>query len=103
MQYEKIYKREDGQKIRLQISYWHSNYDPVWTVKVSTCQKGKRSWIPTVDGNSYSYRKLSQEDRDKYVIEQALKHLSQAEIETAMVECWQSLKPCFNDLSGSLF
>lgn len=101
MQYEKIYKREEGQKIRLQINYWHSNYDPVWAINVSTCQKGKRSWVPIVDGNSYSYRKLSQKDRDKYVIEQALKHLSQDEIETAMIECWQSLKPSFNDLLGS--
>lgn len=101
MQYDKIYQRDDGLKIRIRISYWHSSYDSVWSISVLTCQKGKRSWVPTVDSNSYSYRKLSQEDRNKYVIEQALKYLSQDEIETAMIECWQSLKPSFSDLLGS--
>ncbi len=95
MQHEKIIKRPDGSRVRITIDFrndWNRK-DPEWTFRVDTCEKGKRTWIGPYDSNNYSFRQLSMADRAKACREASLRRASPQEIEAAMLELWEKLRP----------
>jgi len=95
MRHEKIIKREDGSRVRIKIEFraeWNSR-DVVWDFSVDVCQKGKRTWIAPLHTDSYRYRGIPTKDRDKAIQDESLRRASKQEIESAMLELWQSIKP----------
>ena len=64
------YRTEEGARVRvhvkLQTSY--SGDKPEWDVRVSICQKGKRTWVPVIDTNDYSYRRENDAERERMVL-----------------------------------
>ena len=94
MKHELIERKPDGSRVKVTvtiISDWHK--DTLYSISVETCEKGKRTWNPTVDGNDYRYRALSMDDRKKFCeqkdIEAALKVL----INKAMLQAWEKMAP----------
>ena len=95
MRYEKILKRQDGSRVRILVEFraeWNA-IKPVWDFVVHACEKGKRTWTTPCDSNDYSFRKLSMEDRAKLIREKSLLLASVEEVESAMLELWETIRP----------
>jgi hypothetical protein len=95
MRHEKIIKRADGSKVRINIEFradWSSS-KAEWSFRVDYCEKGKRTWIPSCDRNDYQFRRLSMEQRSQAIREKSLSRASLQEIEAAMLELWETLRP----------
>ena len=100
MRHEKIIKREDGAKVRINIEFhaeWSLNKVD-WSFTVDKCEKGKRLWIPPCDSNDYAFRKLSMPERSKAIREESLRRASLQEVESAMLELWEKLRPNMQEL-----
>lgn len=67
--------------------------DPVWSFSVFTCESGKRTWNQACDSSSYGLRRLSQDERLVHVRAEAMKHVTAQEVEVAMLELWEKLRP----------
>lgn len=95
MKHEKVFKREDGSKIRIGVSLYSNGFsDEIdWKFWVHTCAPGKRSWYGTFNTDDYSYRKLTLDERKKHEIESALKYATLDEIKEVKTELWMKLKP----------
>ena len=59
---EKIFKQEDGSRVKLEIEFdlFRSKFE--YLVRASTCEAGKRKFIDAVDSDGFSYRKASMEN-----------------------------------------
>ena len=69
MKTERIYKKEDGSRYRITVSFHTNSYDPdfgIWNMEVCVCAPGKRKFEPVVDVDDYRYRCLSAEDRERF-------------------------------------
>lgn len=100
MRHEKIFKREDGSRVRVNIEFradW-SYSKPEWYFSVDTCEKGKRTWVPACNGDDYFFRKLTMAERAKAVREESLKRASIDEVKLAMLELWDRLRPSEDNL-----
>ena len=94
MNHEKIIKRDDGSSVRIRVTY-HSSFgsEGKWFVEVSTKEKRKRLWSPVLSTDSWSYRKQGLEGRERMIFENQLQHVTEEEIESAMLEYWEKEKP----------
>jgi hypothetical protein len=95
MRHEKIIKRSDGSKVRINIEFraeW-SRRTAEWSFSVDYCEKGKRTYFPSCNVDSYEFRKLSPPQKAQAIREESLKRASPEEIESAMLELWETLKP----------
>ena len=96
MKAEKIFKREDGNQVKVTAHIFiehYSNSTPMWSVSVETREKGKKNWLGVHSENDYTWRRLSTEDRRAYVKDEQLKHVTEAEIQEVKMELWLLLKP----------
>ena len=94
MSYEKIFKVEDGSRVKVIInmilpSYGSTNIE--WRSSVYICKKNKRTWVNTVNTDDYFYRKLSLADRISKKIDINY-DFSNFIYETKM-ELWEAIKP----------
>ena len=95
MRVEKIIKRDDGSRIKLDVSVGNYNFQNKfkYDIYVSVCKKGKRTFTGSYSSDSFSYRCLNHDDRQKYILESQLKLVSEKEIYDAQIELWQMLEP----------
>lgn len=95
MRHEKIIKRKDGTRVSIDItgSVDFMRNDASWRFTIATCAKGKRTWVPVVDTQDYNFRRLSSGEKVQFKINESLKVVSRDEIETAMLECWEKMRP----------
>lgn len=94
MNTEKIFKREDGSKVKVTVSHYDDHrHGIMYNVSVSICGIKKRKFECLVNTNSYAWRALSLEDRRKDNMRQALSVLSADEINEALKEHWGKLIP----------
>ena len=95
MKHEKIIKREDGSRVRITVSLlveW-SRSEPRWSFVVHRCEKGKRTWTTPVNHDDYSWRKLGMEEKRNEDHRRSLTLASKDEVESAMIELWEAIKP----------
>jgi hypothetical protein len=95
MRHEKILKRQDGSRVRILVEFrveWSAS-KPVWDFVVYACEKGKRTWTAPCNDNDYWFRGLSMEDQAKLKREKSLMLASVEEVESAMLELWETLRP----------
>jgi hypothetical protein len=95
MRHEKILKRGDGSRVCIRVEF-HADWNaskPVWDFVVHACEKGKRTWTAPYNSNEYSFRQLSMEDRAKFIREKCLLLASAEEVESTMLELWETLRP----------
>lgn len=96
MRHDKTFIRNDGSKVNIEATVSIRSFGgekPEWSVRVTTCAKGKRTWFGVFSTDSYDYRKLSQNERIEFVKDEQLKHVTEAEIQEVKMELWQMLKP----------
>lgn len=97
MRHEKVIKREDGTRVKITvelISYRFVDKALTYDVNVTYCEKGKKTWQPVYDTDSFNYRKLSIEERREFIDAQKLLAATPAEILSAKLELWEKIKPC---------
>lgn len=92
---EKIIKRENGSQVLITASFYIGHSDPSgnWSISVQTREKGKKKWLPVYNGDDYDYRKLSLEDRRKFIRDAELKFCTLEEMHDVKMELWNALKP----------
>lgn len=96
MEYEKILKREDGSRVKIEVSFFFlSSYGDNFRygIDVYRCEKGKRTWINCCDKDSYTYRSLKMSERKEHEEQANLIHVTQWEIYQAKIELWKKFKP----------
>lgn len=94
MRYEKIIKRDDGSRVRIDVLYGEYRIGKLlWRVSVYTCQPRKRTWIDVINRAGHLFRGMTPEQMSAERKRQMLKVVSQSEIHDAMLEAWQMLKP----------
>lgn len=85
MVHEEIIKREDGTRYKIVVSIgmtYYSHSKPYYSIELYTKGKNKRKWVNFTWEivNNYSYRKLSLEDRNKFLLEKYLEVVTKEEI-----------------------
>lgn len=96
MKQESIFKRENGDKVKVIADlYIPSNGLPEYRVQVATCKSGKRTWVFHNCGNDYPYRQLpfGGIERKEYEYNYYLQFATAEEISMAKLALWMSLKP----------
>lgn len=95
--HEKIIKRADGTRIKIVVRFYTDMITgPIWEYFILKCEPLKRTWFAAVDFDSYTYSGLNQEQKQEFERIENLKHASAEEIQTAMLEMWESIKPNFS-------
>ncbi|MCP4356295.1 MAG: hypothetical protein GY793_11870 [Proteobacteria bacterium] len=97
MRHEKIIRREDGSRIKIEVSVYmdgHGGGKPRYDFTVTLCEKGKRTFkgVHNFDYD-YTWRAMSMEDRKKYCKNKYLEYVSTEEVNQAFLELWEMLKP----------
>ena len=69
---EKIYRREDGSRVKVVVNPWIDYNDVKYRLDVYTSQPRKRTYINVEDTNDFTWRRLSMEDRRKHTFEKQL-------------------------------
>ena len=95
MRHEKIIKRQDGSKVRINVSFYSDfgRNERKWEFTVDTCEKGKRTWVPPFDINNYNFRGKTQSEKQQLIEQESLRRASQEEIDDAIIELWNQLLP----------
>jgi hypothetical protein len=92
---EKILKREDGNRVKLEISIniSYNSRRVEWKFKIYTCEPKKRTWKAAYSSDDYFFRRLPMEERKAYILEKSLDVVTAEEIYAVQLELWESLKP----------
>jgi hypothetical protein len=95
MYHEKIFKRDDGSKVKVTVRL---GITPVgggvwWEYNTYRCEKGKRSWFSHINHDEYGWRKLDSEGRRLEDRRRALLLASVEEIEETMRELIGLIQP----------
>ena len=85
MQIVKIYKREDGSRVKLRLGLFIDFSRVIWTPEVSVCAPKKRTFVPVVQ-DTYDYRRMSHEEKKEFELKQALVFLTTDELKSAVSE-----------------
>lgn len=95
MTHEKILKRPDGSRVKIEVrldcQYGCEPYK--WSFTCSKCAPGKRTFVSAHGGDDYAWRRLSTVDRD---IEERRRYLTLAteeEVTGVMLELLAKIKP----------
>lgn len=99
MKHEKIFKREDGSKVNIDIDFWSEGFTNKFTyrVSVSTCEPKKRTFKYVNDTDDYNWRRLNHEQRKEYEMKNNLEYVTKEEIQETALELWNKMKPTFTD------
>ena len=83
MRKETILKREDGSRVKIMVDFVdYCKYE----IRVSTCQKHKRTWVPVWDRWE---RGANETDKERLELEVVTKE----EIYNAKLVLWEGIKP----------
>ncbi len=97
MRHEKIIRREDGSRIKIEVSVYMDGFGggkPKYRFHVSSCEKGKRTFKNVYNfDRDYTWRALKMDDRLIYSQNKYLEHVSAEEVNQAFLELWEMLKP----------
>jgi hypothetical protein len=94
LKYEKILKRDDKSRIKIEINFFYlASYDFRYEVAVYRCEKGKRKWINCCNTDSYIYLRLNMSERKEHEEQANLMHVTKKEIYQAKIQAWERIKP----------
>jgi hypothetical protein len=95
MRHEKIIRRDDGSKVKIEVELSVELYsqDIRWDFKTYKCLKGKRTWETAVDLFSRELRRLSTHQKRERALQLKLQLATKEEVETAMLELLAQIKP----------
>jgi hypothetical protein len=95
MKHEKIIRRDDGSRVKIEVQLLLDFYSDAaeWRFATYKCEKGKRTWEPAADPFAYELRGLA--DKGKKARERHLKLqlATEEEVEAVMLELLAEIKP----------
>lgn len=103
MKTEKIFKRECGARVSIAVTLTSDHSGTSCSYTVSTCEKGKRKFIPVIDTNQHCFRKLSHNERIEFAQQQYLLHVTKEEIIEAREEAFFFLQVKFTKNTNANF
>ena len=92
MNHEKIITKENGDKVKINVSVYLNYNTAVYKLSLSLLPKGKRKFVQ-ISFDGYEYRQLNMEQRREYELKEYLKEVSENDIYQAKIELWEKLKP----------
>jgi len=95
---EKIYKREDGSQVKLNIYFNRYSSGKIYSMVLYHRAPQKRKWIILDHSNYYSYRRLSTEEKKDYNLKSILSYVTLEEIYEVQMMCWNEIKPDINNI-----
>jgi len=93
MRHDKIIKREDGSRVQINVVFLADLHNPIWKFSVSFCESRKRKFVPVINTDDYTYRRMTTSQRTNFNLAESLKLVSKDEIEAAMLELWEKVRP----------
>ena len=96
MRIEKVFKREDGTKIKIDAYVWlgsgRDEVNYVWDVR--KCEPRKRTWkeVYNFDGD-YIWRAMDLAERRETTVKKYLEFVTKEEVNESLNELWEKLKP----------
>ena len=94
---EKIFKREDGSKVKVTVDLYLITYRrELFTYRTEVRYKRKygRTWLHLPkDISDWDFRSMSEEERREYLLENRKRFISDEEVYQVQLEYWKSLKP----------
>ena len=92
--HEKVFKNEDGSQIKVMVSlYEGSGQSMGYNFSVQQRARGKRLWRSLISVDSYHYRRLSLEDREKCKFDEYMRIVGADRIHETAHELWEKIKP----------
>jgi hypothetical protein len=100
MRHEKIFRREDGSQVKLQVFFRSEYYTASpWSFEVFLKKKRGKTWYSPIDEDDYRWRRLPLIARQQDKHRQYLEFVTKEEVLEAMNELWEeSLRPSFDNL-----
>jgi len=100
MEHEVILRRDDGVRVKIiaRVSIRTYPSEIVYSVHVFTCARNKRTWVDVIDSGSFSWGKMSAEEKRSARQEAILRVVSEDELQAVFCELHNKLKPepgCF--------
>ena len=93
MSYEKIFRKEDGSRVKVLVSPIVDMGELRFDYHVQVCAKGKRTWTHPIDKAHYKYRELSMSERIALCKKSYIETAGTEWINYALNEYWLSVKP----------
>lgn len=89
-----IFKREDGSRVKIEVSLVSNNQDMKYKVKILHCEANKKVFKDFTSKNLFRYQKADNSDKQKLLEEHALSlGVTKEEIEISAHNLYLSLKP----------
>lgn len=95
---EKVFKQEDGSKVKVRVLPPNYGGDKDFTVFVSTCAKGKRKFNSVHDTNCHRWRALSMEERVLAHKAKALEYTNREQVMEVINLHLEENKPQFDNI-----
>lgn len=83
---EKILKREDGSKIKINVYISVDTFRVFKRISVYRCEPGKRTFKDVHDSDDYRWRSLNPEERDEAILSSQLEYVTKDEINSLIKE-----------------
>ena len=91
MRNEKILKRDDGSKIKIECTLY--NYNSTYEFEVYSCEPKKRVWHNVHSNDDLIWRRLDIKAKDVYRQNKQLEFVTKEELLSCALETWGKLKP----------
>lgn len=92
---EKIYRRDNGSRVKVVVHPWMDFNKMVYRVDVYTAAPRKRTYLNVEDSNDFRWRRLSMEDRRKDTFNKQMEVISKDEYNQCLNLAWEEFKPKF--------
>lgn len=104
MRHSKVFKRQDGSRVRIDISVYLDGISSKieYLVSASQCPPNKRTFSNFVDKEHHEFRKLSMAERRAYALKIVQENCSKEEISETFNELMELMKPTEFNTTGSL-
>ncbi len=93
MIHDKIFKRENGDKVKITVDFYIDRHDkPTYNIHIFLCENGKRKFNQ-LSFDDWNFRNLSMDERSNYRRNEILKHVSNEEVLDTISELWNRFSP----------
>lgn len=95
LSHEKIYKLEDGSRLKVvaQLIVDSTRGTVEYGASVYAAAPGKRAFAPIVNRDTFSFRNMSMEERRQFTGKQLVAIAGEERLLEVKLELWESLKP----------
>ena len=90
-------RRDNGSrvKINMELKKNHNDFGHSYSFCVTTCEKGRRTWLPVYDDDCYKFRDLpfGGQERADFIYKKQLEVVTPLELADTAMKLWEQMKP----------